>query len=127
MDDRNLVAVAEQAAATSQVLRKPFEGCTVLFEDGRVFLGCRMEYQDAALDQDALSNALAAGRVEGARRAWRVGMYSPLAEGLPQPATEALRRLKEVAAPGLALILSAGSGERVERTLDEMLAEAGVA
>lgn len=127
MDDRNLVAVAEQAAATSKVLRSPVEGCTVLFDDGRVFLGCRMEYEDAALDQDALSSALAAGRVDGARRAFRVGMYSPVDEGLPVLAVAGLRRLQEVGVPGLAVLLSAGSGERVEKPLDELLAEAGVA
>ena len=127
MDDRSLVAVAEQAAATSKVLRGPVEGCTVLFDDGRVFLGCRMEYADAALDQDALSSALAAGRVEGARRAFRVGVYSPVDAGMPVPDAAGLRRLQEVAAPGLAVLLSAGSGERVERPLADLLAEAGVA
>jgi len=127
MDDRNLVAVAEQAAATSKVLRSPVEGCTVLFDDGRVFLGCRMEYEDAALDQDALSSALAAGRVEGARRAFRVGMYSPVDAGLPVPGAAGLRRLQEVGVPGLAVLLSSGSGERVEKSLDELLAEAGAA
>ena len=124
MDDRNLVAVAEQAAATSKVLRSPVEGCTVLFDDGRVFLGCRMEFEDASLDQDSMSNAVAAGRVDGARKAFRAGMYSPLAEGLPKPNADGLRRLKEIATPGLAVVLSSGSGERVERSLDELLAEA---
>ena len=127
MDDRNLVAVAEQAAATSKVLRSPVEGCTVLFDDGRTFLGCRMEYDDPALDQDAISNALAAGRVDGARRAFRAGIYSPVGDGLPTPAVAGLLRLKEVAAPGLAVLLSSGSGERVEKPLDELLAEAGAA
>ena len=127
MDDRNLVAVAEQAAATSKVLRQPLEGCTVLFDDGRTFLGCRMEYADPALDQDALSNALAAGRTEGARNAYRVGIYSPVDAGLPALSAAALSRLAEVAVPGLAVLFSSGSGERVERSLDELLAEAGVA
>lgn len=126
MDDRNLVAVAEQAAATSKVLRSPIEGCTVLFDDGRVHLGCRMEFEDSNLDQDALSNSIAAGRVEGSRKAWRVGMYSPLAESLPKPNPIGLLRLKEIAVPGLAVLLSSGTGERVERSLEDLLAEAGV-
>ena len=50
MDDRNLVAVAEQAAATSRNLRGPVEGATVKADDGRVFLGCRLEYEDPDLD-----------------------------------------------------------------------------
>ena len=127
MDDRNLVAVAEQAAATSKVLRSPLMGCTVLFDDGRTFLGCRMEFEDPALDIDALSSALAAGRVEGARTAWRVGVYSPVADGEPTLEPAALRRLAEVAAPGLGVLFSSGSGERTERSLEELLAAAGSA
>lgn len=126
MDDRNLIAVAEQAAATAKVLRSPLEGCTILFEDGRVFLGCRLEYADASLDQDAVSNALAAGRVEGAYRPYRIGVYAPVAEGLPEVAPAALQRLKEVAGPNLVVIKSSGSGDRVEFTLPDLLAEAGV-
>ena len=126
MDDRNLVAVAEQAAATAKTLRSPLEGCTILFEDGRVFLGCRMEYADAHLDQDAISNALAAGRVEGAYRPYRIGLYAPVVDGLPEVATSALLRLQEVAAPNLSLILSSGSGQRVEVPLAELLQRAGL-
>lgn len=126
MDDRNLVAVAEQAAATARVVRGVREGATAKFDDGRVFRGCRLEFADPALDVDAVSAALAAGRVEGARRVVRVGLYSPLPEGLPAPAPAALLRLREVAAPGLAVILSSGSGERAERGLAELLAAAGL-
>ena len=46
MDDRNLVAVAEQAAATSKVIAGPIAGCTVRAVDGRVFLGCLLEFED---------------------------------------------------------------------------------
>jgi len=127
MDDRNLIAVAEQAAATSMVKRGTLEGATILFEDGRVFLGCRLEYDHAELDQDAVSNALAAGRVEGAYRPFRIGIYAPVGEGLPPIAPAALRRLKEVGAPNLVLIKSSGSGERVEFSLDDLLAKAGLA
>jgi hypothetical protein len=127
MDDRNLVAVAEQAAATSKVLRGPREGATVKFDDGRVFLGCRLEFADPSLDLDAVSCALAAGRVQGGRRVVRIGLYSPLPDGLPQVAPATLRRLREVAAPGLALILSSGAGTRVERSLLELLSLAGIA
>ena len=124
MDDRNLIAVAEQAAATAKVLRGPIEGCTILFEDGRVFLGCRLEFEDASLDQDAISNALAAGRVEGAYRPCRIGLYAPVAEGLPEVAPRALRRLREAATPALVVIKSSGAGERVEFPLLELLAAA---
>jgi cytidine deaminase len=126
MDDRNLVAVAEQAAATARVVHGAREGATAKFEDGRVFLGCRLEFADPALDVDAITAALAAGRVEGARRVVRVGLYAPLAEGLPRVAPATLLRLRELAAPGLALILSGGSGVRAERTLQQLLAEAGL-
>jgi len=127
MDDRNLIAVAEQAAATAKVMRGTLEGATILFEDGRVYLGCRLEFEDSSLDQDAVSNAIAAGRVEGAYRPFRVGIYSPVAEGLPEVAPAALLRLKEVGAPNLVVIKSSGSGERVEFSLGDLLATAGIA
>jgi len=127
MDDRNLVAVAEQAAATAKVVRGAREGATAKFEDGRVFRGCRVEFEDPALDVDAVTAAIAAGRVEGARRVVRVGLYAPVEGRLPALAPAALARLREVAAPGLVVILSSGSGERAERTLAELLAEAGAA
>jgi hypothetical protein len=125
MDDRNLVAVAEQAAATAKVLRSPIEGCTILYDDGSVSRGCRLEYPDAALDQDAVSNAIAAGRSMGAYHPYRIGVYSPVAEGVPELSPAALQRLQAVAAQGLVVIFSSGSGDRVERSLDEMLAAAG--
>lgn len=121
MDDRNLVAVAEQAAATAKVLRNPIEGCTILYDDGSISRGCRMEYQDDQLDLDAVSNAMAAGRSVGAYRPLRIGIYSPVQDGVPSLAPLALARLQEVAAPGLVVIFSSGSGERVERTLPELL------
>lgn len=127
MDDRNLVAVAEQAAATARVVRGSREGATAKFDDGRVFLGCRMEFADPALDVDAITAALAAGRVEGARRVVRVGLYAPGATGLPTVAPATLLRLRELAAPGLVLILSSGSGLREERRLEDLLAAAGLA
>ena len=126
MDDRNLIAVAEQAAATAKVLRSPLEGATILFEDGRVFMGCRLEYADASLDQDAISNALAAGRVEGSYRPFRIGIYAPVSDGLPEVSPIALQRLKDVAGPELVVIKSSGSGDRVEFTLTDLLASAGV-
>ncbi|PCJ53238.1 MAG: hypothetical protein COA70_09940 [Planctomycetota bacterium] len=127
MDDRNLIAVAEQAAATSKVKRGTLEGATILFEDGRVFLGSRLEYDDATLDQDAVSNALAAGRVEGAYRPFRVGVYAPVSEGLPEVAPIALRRLQEAGRPDLAIVMSSGAGERVAFSLSDLLATAGLA
>lgn len=127
MDDRNLVAVAEQAAATSKVLRGAREGATAKFEDGRVFLGCKMEFADPSLDLDAISAAVSAGCVQGGRRVVRIGLYSPISDGLPVVSAATLRRLREVGAPGLALILSSGAGARTERSLSELLAAAGIA
>ena len=125
MDDRNLVAVAEQAAATSKVQRGPFEGATVKGDDGRVFLGCRLEYDDPALDTDALTNALGAGRVQGMRKAVRCGLYSPVEGELPEVPVATLRRLEAFAAPDLVIIFSSGRGEYVEKKLTDLLAGAG--
>jgi cytidine deaminase len=127
MDDRNLVAVAEQAAATSKVLRGAREGATAKFEDGRVFLGCKMEFADPSLDLDAISAAVLAGRVQGGRRVSRIGLYSPLNDGLPAVSAATLRRLREVGAPGLTIILSNGAGLRTDRSLSDLLAAAGIA
>lgn len=124
MDDRNLIAVAEQAAAPSRVLRGAREGATVKAEDGRVFLGCRMEFADPVLDTDAISNGIAAGQVQGMRRVARIGLYSPTGQGLPKIPRATLLRLREIAAPGLVLILSGGNGRYVEKRLEELLAEA---
>jgi len=126
MDDRSLIAVAEQAAATAKVLRCPIEGATVLYDDGSISRGCRLEFADPALDQDAVSNAIAAGRSVGAYRPLRVGIYAPVAHGLPELSATALLRLQAVAVPGLEVIFSSGSGERVVRSLAEMLAAAGL-
>ncbi|TAH36784.1 MAG: hypothetical protein EYC70_07275 [Planctomycetota bacterium] len=126
MDDRNLIAVAEQAAAPSRVLRGAREGATVKADDGRVFLGCRMEFADPGLDTDAISNGMAAGQAQGMRRVARVGLYSPAGEGLPRIPRATLLRLRELAAPGLVVILSGGNGRYVEKRLEDLLAEAGV-
>ncbi|MDP7061977.1 MAG: hypothetical protein QF489_03470 [Planctomycetota bacterium] len=124
MDDRSLIAVAEQAAATAKVMRNPIEGATILYDDGSISRGCRMEYEDPSLDQDAASNAIAAGRSVGAYRPLRVGIYSPVSEGLPELDLACLQRLKAVSVAGLEIILSSGSGDRVARSLEQMLAAA---
>jgi len=121
MDDRNLTAVAEKAAATSKVLCNPIEGCTVLFDDGHVAMGCRLEYDDDALCQDAVSNALAAGRVNGSYRPLRIGMYSPV-DSWPTPSPTALAQVAECATSEVTFILSSGSGDRKTITLSELLA-----
>ncbi len=126
MDDRNLVAVAEQAAATAKVLRNPIEGCTILYDDGSISRGCRLEYENPDLDQDSVSNAIATGRSMGAYRPFRIGFYSPVSEGVPELSTAALLRLRAVAAPGLVVIFSSGSGDRSEVSLDDLLAAAGL-
>ena len=127
MDDRNLVAVAEQAAATSRVLDVPIAGCTVKGDDGRVFRGCLLQYEDSSLDQDPIANGIATGRSEGMRRIARIGYYSPTGGELPKIPPPTLRRLRELAVPGMEIIFSPGTGERVERALDDLLAEAGLA
>lgn len=126
MDDRNLIAVAEQAAGPSRFIRGVREGATVKSDDGRVFLGCRLEFADPALDMDAISNGIAAGQVHGMRRVARIGLYSPVGDELPRIPLATLLRLKELAAPGLAVLLSGGSGRFVERRLEDLLAEAGL-
>jgi len=127
MDDRNLVAVAEQAAATSLVQQGPIAGCTVLGECGRVFMGCVMEYANAELNQDPISNALAVGRVSGMYRVRRIGYYSPTGGELPTVPALTLRRLQEIGTEDLAVIFSPGNGERIEKSLGQLLAEAGLA
>lgn len=127
MDDRNLVAVAEQAAATSKVLRGAREGATAQFDDGRVFLGCKVEFADPSLDLDAICAAILSGRVQGGRRVVRIGLYSPITDGLPVVSAATLRRLREVGVPGLAIIFSSGAGARTERSLADLLAAAGIA
>jgi|MDSW01.1.fsa_nt_gb hypothetical protein len=122
MDDRNLTAVAEQAAATSRVFKEPIEGSTVLFDDGHVAIGCRLEFEDSELNQDAVSNALAAGRVNGSYRPLRVGIYSPI-DDWPLPSNKALAQIKECADTEVTFILSSGSGERKIITLTELLQE----
>ncbi len=126
MDDRNLVAVAEQAAATSRVVRGPIAGCTVKADDGRVFLGCRLEFEDPQLDEDPIDAGLANGRVQGMRRVVRVGYYCPTGGALPQIPAATLRRLSEMAAPGLVVLFSPGTGECIEKPLAELRAEAGL-
>lgn len=126
MDDRNLVAVAEQAAATSLVQQGPIAGCTVLADDGRVFMGCLMEYADSDLNQDPITNALAVGRVHGMYRVTRVGYYSPTGGELPQLPQSTLKRLQEIGTEDLAVLFSPGTGERIEKSLSQLLAEAGL-
>ncbi len=126
MDDRNLVAVAEQAAATSLVQQGPIAGCTVLSDDGRVFMGCLIEYANADLNQDPISNALAVGRVSGMRRVQRIGYYSPTNGELPILPATTLKRLQEIGTEDLAVLFSPGTGERIEKSLGQLMVEAGV-
>ena len=126
MDDRNLVAVAEQAAGPSRVLRGPIAGCTIKADDGRVFLGCMLEFEDPSADIDPIANGIATGCVEGMRRVARIGFYSPTEGQQPQIPTVTLLRLKEMAVPGLAIIFSTGNGARVEKSLEELLLESGI-
>jgi len=84
-------------------------------------MGCRLEYDDASLDQNSVSNALAAGRVNGSYRPLRIGMYSPV-EGWPVPSAIALAQVAECATTEVTFILSSGAGERKVITLSELLA-----
>ena len=124
MDDRNLIAVAEQAAATSKV--RPgglFSGCTVKADDGRVFRGCVLEYANSDLDQDPISNAVAAARSEGVRKIQRIGLYSPTGGPLPTIPSLTLARLQELGTEDLVIIFSPGTGDRVEKSLAKLLQE----
>jgi cytidine deaminase len=127
MDDRNLVAVAEQAAATSLVKRSPLAGCTVLADNGRHFRGCRLEFDDPAADLCAVANAVAASRVDGARRITRAGYYTPTHGELPVFSARTLHILQQVATEDFRIIVSAGSGAFVEKSLAELQQEAGIA
>lgn len=119
MDDRNLVAVAEQAAACSRATRSGlFEGVTLKSSDGRVFTGCRVEFEDPAHDLDPLSNALAAGLVAGARRFVRAGVYHSDSSRLPACSPVGIARLRPYAEEGFVFIVSSGTGHREERPLD---------
>lgn len=126
MDDRNLVAVAEQAAATSLVKRSPLAGCTVLAEDGRHFRGCRLEFDDPTADLCAVANAVGASRVDGARRIKRAGYYTPTQGELPVFCATTLHVLEQVTTGDFRMILSAGSGAYVEKTLSELRQDAGL-
>jgi cytidine deaminase len=127
MDDRNLVAVAEQAAATSLVKRSPLAGCTVLADGGRHFRGCRLEFDDPSADLCAVANAVAASRVDGARRIKRAGYYTPSSGELPVFSAATLHLLQQVATEDFRIIISTGSGTYIERSLRELQQEAGVA
>ncbi|MCH2100480.1 MAG: hypothetical protein MK209_00940 [Planctomycetes bacterium] len=126
MDDRNLVAVAEQAAATSLVKRSLLAGCTVLAEDGRHFRGCRLEFDDPAADLCPIANAVAAARVDGARVIKRAGFYTPSGGEQPVFSLGTLQLLDEVATDDFIIIVSAGSGAFVEKTLSDLRQEAGL-
>ncbi|MAW60916.1 MAG: hypothetical protein CMJ94_08785 [Planctomycetes bacterium] len=126
MDDRNLVAVAEQAAATSLVQRGPLAGCTVLADDGRHYRGCRLEFDDPADDLCPIVNAIAASRVDGSRRIVRAGYYTPTSGQLPVFPAASIRVLEQVTNPDFVMIVSAGSGQFVEKTLAELRQEASV-
>jgi len=126
MDDRNLVAVAEQAAATSLVKRNPLAGCTVLAEDGRHFRGCRLEFDDPTSDLCPIANAVAAARVDGARVIKRAGFYTPSGGKLPVFSAATLQLLDEVTTDDFVIIVSAGSGAFVEKTLTDLRQEAGL-
>lgn len=127
MDDRNLVAVAEQAAATSRVKRGALAGCTVLADDGRHFRGCRVECDDPAADLCPIANAVAAARVDGAQRIVRAGYYSPCGdEPIVFPA-ESLHLLEQVTMPGFCMIVSRGAGDFVEMTLQQLREQLGSA
>lgn len=126
MDDRNLVAVAEQAAATSRVLRSKIAGCTVLADDGRHFRGCRLEFEDASADLCPVACAVAAARVDGAQIITRAGFYTPTGGELPPLPASTIQLLREVTAPGFVMIVSAGSGEYVEKTLEQLGHDAGL-
>ena len=73
-----------------------------------------------------LHSALAAGRAQGMRKVVRVGYYSPTGGDLPTIPVATLKRLQECGSEDLAVLFSPGTGDRIERSLQELLAEAGL-
>jgi hypothetical protein len=82
-----------------------------------------LEYANSDLDQDPISNAVAAARSEGVRKIQRIGLYSPTGGPLPMIPSLTLARLQELGTEDLVIIFSPGTGDRVEKSLAKLLQE----
>ncbi|HET6203126.1 MAG TPA: cytidine deaminase [Planctomycetota bacterium] len=120
MDDRNLLAVAEQAAAVAYA---PYSGAkvgaTLLATDGRFFVGCNVENASFGLTICAERAAVFKAVGEGARRFRRMAIYV-YAERLFPPCG-ACRQVLQEFAPEVTLIASCASGETREWRLADLL------
>lgn len=123
MDDRNLLAVAEQAAAVAYA---PYSGAkvgaTLLASDGRTFTGCNVENASYGLTVCAERAAVFKAVSEGARKFRRLAVYV-YADRLFTPCG-ACRQVLHEFAPDLTLLLSCASGETREARLADLLPQA---
>ncbi len=123
MDDRNLLAVAEQAAAVAYA---PYSGAkvgaTLLAADGRFFTGCNVENASFGLTVCAERAAVFKAVSDGARRFRRMAVYV-YADRLFPPCG-ACRQVLHEFAPDLSLIVSCAGGETREWKLADLLPHA---
>jgi cytidine deaminase len=123
MDDRNLLAVAEQAAAVAYAPYSGLKvGATLLAADGRFFTGCNVENASYGLTICAERAAVAKAVSEGARRFRRMAIY--VYADRPFPPCGACRQVLQEFAPGLTLLLSCTTGETREASLASLLPDA---
>jgi cytidine deaminase len=123
MDDRNMLAVAEQAAA---VAYSPYSGAkvgaTLLAADGRFFTGCNVENASYGLTICAERAAVFKAVSEGARKFRRLALYV-YADRIFPPCG-ACRQVLHEFAPDLTLLLSCSTGETREVRLADLLPQA---
>ncbi|HKB14806.1 MAG TPA: cytidine deaminase [Planctomycetota bacterium] len=123
MDDRNMLAVAEQAAAVAYA---PYSGArvgaTLLAADGRFFTGCNVENASFGLTICAERSAVFKAVSDGARRFRRMAIYV-YSERLFPPCG-ACRQVLHEFAPDLSLIVSCAGGETREWKLADLLPHA---
>ena len=123
MDDRNMLAVAEQAAAVAYA---PYSGArvgaTLLAADGRFFTGCNVENASYGLTICAERAAVCKAVSEGARKFRRMAVYV-YADHVFTPCG-ACRQVLHEFAPDLTLVLSCATGETREATLSDLLPQA---
>src|SRR5262245_17529020 len=123
MDDRNMLAVAEQSAAVAYA---PYSGAkvgaTLLAADGRFFTGCNVENASFGLTICAERAAVAKAVSEGARKFRRLASY--VYADRPCPPCGACRQVLVEFGPGLTILASCATGETREWKLADLLPEA---
>jgi len=123
MDDRNLLAVAEQAAAVAYAPYSGLKvGATLLARDGRFFTGCNVENASYGLTICAERTAVTKAVSEGARRFRRMAIY--VYSHRPFSPCGACRQVLHEFAPDLTLLLSCATGETREVRLADLLPDA---